>query len=170
MDVLESGFPHDWFMQASAGISLTPLGKTTSCSAAFTVNSVPCIGTQKSFCFFQVMLGQRNFSETSEVNICPSTSQNYLTQMLPPLCGRNPLSSQNQMPSWDFFSVSLFSARKGTLGGSLDHQLYTLIISLPIPGTYCHLLSKLQGPQILCFYGTSFLPQILSVTRILSFP
>ena len=25
------------------------------------------------------------------------------TQMLPPLCGRNPLSSQNQMSSWDFF-------------------------------------------------------------------
>ena len=41
-------------------------------------------------------------------------------QMLPPLCGRNPLSSENQMSSWVFFfSVSLFSAMKVLLVGSL---------------------------------------------------
>ena len=28
MDVVESGLPHDWFIQASAGISLAFLGKT----------------------------------------------------------------------------------------------------------------------------------------------
>lgn len=46
--VLESGPPHDWFMQASSGTSLTPLGRTISGPAAFTVNSVPCTGTHKS--------------------------------------------------------------------------------------------------------------------------
>ena len=98
VDILESGLPHDWFIQASAGISLTLLGSTTLDLAAFTVNSVPCIGIQKSFSPFQVLLGQRNFSKTTEVNICPSTSQNYFhSQVLLPLYGINLLSSQIQM-------------------------------------------------------------------------
>lgn len=75
IDVLESGFPHDWSMQASAATSLTlnPLGRKASDLAAFTVNSVPCVGTQKSSRPFQVMLGQRNLSETTKINICPRT-------------------------------------------------------------------------------------------------
>lgn len=98
MGILESGLAQDWFRQASAGISLTPLGNTTLDLAAFTVDSVPCIGTQKSFCPFQVMLGQRNISEITEVNICPSTSQKYFHPwVLPAVYGINLLSSQNQM-------------------------------------------------------------------------
>ena len=43
---------------------------------------------------------------------------------------------------------------------------YTLITSLPIPGIYSHLLSKC----CILKYFALILPQILSITKILSFP
>lgn len=136
-------------MQASAGISLTPPGNTTLDLAAFTINSVPCIGAQKSFGLFQVMLGQRSISKTTEVNICPSTSQNYFhSQVLPPLDGINLLSSQIQMLNFEIFAISLFSAREARPGVSLSIDPLTMhsYHFYSHPCICCHLPSKLQSP------------------------
>ena len=92
------------------------------------------------------------------------------SQMLPPLCGRNPLSSKNQMSSWCFFFFFLSSSSllwRYCLQDPFKLTAnYTLITSLPIPGIYSHLLSKC----CILKYFALILPQILSITKILSFP